>query len=242
MISHARIARARIARARIARAQIARAQIARALTPLAPTAGAPIAGARIVAALAACLVSLTAVAQTAPPTRVRGTITAVDAHMMTVKARNGQTLEIRLNDPLTVSAVKNVDPASIGAGTYVGVATRPGPNGSLTAIEVLVFPEATRGAGEGHYNWDLEPGSMMTNGSVSGEVNAASGHDLSITYKGGSNTVTVPPNTPVVTFIPAERADLKAGATVFLGAAKNPEGQLTASRVTVSKDGVAPPM
>lgn len=204
--------------------------------------------ARIMAvAVAACLfgvgaLGIGALAQNAPPTRVRGTITAIDTQTMTVNGRDGQKLEIRLNDPLTVSTVKKVELASIGAGSYVGVATRPGPGGSLQAIEVLVFPEAMRGTGEGHFGWDLEPGSMMTNGTVSGVVQAASGRELGITFKGGSNTVHVPPEAPVVTIAPAERADLKPGATVFLSATKNAEGQLAAGRVTVSKEGVAPPM
>jgi hypothetical protein len=45
-----------------------------------------------------------------------------------------------------------------------------------------------------------------------------------------------------VTFAPAERADLKPGAKVFFSATKNPEGKLATGRVTVEKDGVAPPM
>ena len=105
-----------------------------------------------------------------------------------------------------------------------------------------MFPEAMRGRGEGHYGWDLEPGSMMTNGTVKGAVSAASGRELSIGYKDAANTIYVPPEAPVVTFAPAERADLKPGATVFLAATKTAEGKLTADRVTVSKDGVAPPM
>ena len=39
-----------------------------------------------------------------------------------------------------------------------------------------------------------------------------------------------------------ERADLKPGAKVFFSATKNAEGKLAAGRVTVEKDGVAPPM
>jgi len=110
------------------------------------------------------------------------------------------------------------------------------------AIEVLVFPEAMRGAGEGHYAWDLEPGSMMTNGTVKGAVTAASGRELTVAYKESSKTITVPEGAPVVTFAPAERADLKPGAPVFFSATKNAEGALTAGRITVGKDGVAPPM
>jgi hypothetical protein len=112
----------------------------------------------------------------------------------------------------------------------------------MQALEVLVFPEAMRGASEGHFAWDLEPGSMMTNGTVSGAVEAKSGRELTVNFKGGSKSVQVPPNTPVVTLAPAERADLKPGAPVFFSATRTGEGQLVTSRVTVGRDGVAPPM
>jgi hypothetical protein len=195
------------------------------------------------AALATCLFAITAVAQqTAPPTRIRGSIAAIDGPTMTVATREGPKVAIMLNDPLTVSTVKKVDLASITPNTYVGIASKAGANGELTALEVLVFPEAMRGAGEGHYAWDLQPGSMMTNGTVTGNVEAVSGRELSLSFKGNSNKIVVPPNTPIVTFAPAERADLKPGAPVMFGATKNADGKLTASRVTVGKDGVAPPM
>jgi len=196
----------------------------------------------ILAALAAGLLSLPAWAQTAPPQRIRGTITAVHGNMLMVDSRDGQKLEITLNDPLTVATVKKVDLASVGQGAFIGTATRPAAGGKLVAIEVLVFPEAMRGTGEGHYAWDLEPGSMMTNATVSGVVSGNDGHELSLTFKGDSNKVIVPPNVPVVTFAPATKEDLKPGAKVFLGATRNADGKLTAGRVTVEKDGVAPPM
>jgi hypothetical protein len=34
------------------------------------------------------------------------------------------------------------------------------------AIEVLIFPPAMKGTGEGSYPWDLKPKSTMTNGTV----------------------------------------------------------------------------
>jgi hypothetical protein len=56
-----------------------------------------------------------------------------------------------------------------------------------------------RGAGEGHHPWDLEPGSMMTNGTVNGTVEATSGREPSLSFKGGSNKIVVPPSAPIVT-------------------------------------------
>ncbi len=181
-------------------------------------------------------------APAAPPTRVRGTIAALDGNTLTVNSRDGQKMEITLTEPLAVLTVKKVELSTIAAGSYIGTATRTGADGKLTALEVLVFPEAMRGAGEGHYGWDLEPGSMMTNGTVKGAVTAAAGRELSIGFKDSANTVYVPPGVPVVTFAPAERADLKPGAPLFVAAAKSAEGKLTAGRVIVGKDGVAPPM
>jgi hypothetical protein len=189
--------------------------------------------------------AVSAVAQTtpaAPPTRVRGTIASLEGNTLTVKSRDGTNVEIMLGDPLTVASVKKVELSAIEPGSYIGTATRTGADGKLTAIEVLVFPEAMRGAGEGHYPWDLEPGSMMTNGTVKGAMTAASGRELTIGFKDSSNTVYVPPSAIIVTFAPATKDDLKAGAPVFLAATKNAEGKWTAGRVTVGKDGVAPPM
>jgi hypothetical protein len=191
---------------------------------------------------AAVLVSTSAIAQTVPPTRVRGTVVTLDGNTLTVNSRDGQKLEIALKDGFAVASVKKVELSSIEPNSFIGTATRAGADGKLTAIEVLVFPEAMRGTGEGFYPWDLEPGSMMTNGTVKGAVTAASGRELTIGFKDSSNTVFVPPSAPVVTFAPATRDDLKPGAPVFVVATKDAEGKLAAARVTVGKDGVAPPM
>jgi hypothetical protein len=96
----------------------------------------------LVTALLAGAVVRTTSAQTAPPTRVRGTITAVEGNAMTVNSRDGSKLEVTLNEPLTVANVKKIDLASIEPNTYLGIATRTGADGKLTALEVHVLPEA----------------------------------------------------------------------------------------------------
>ena len=162
--------------------------------------------------------------------------------MLTVNARDGSKLEVALTDPLTVRTLKRVSLASIQDGAYLGVASREGPNGTRIALEVLVFPEAMRGAGAGHYGWDLQPGSMMTNAPVTGVASQKSGRDLTLTYATGSVTIHVPPTAPVVTFVPATAADLKAGRKVFFGAKKDADGHLSTAAVTVGTHGVNPPM
>ena len=127
--------------------------------------------------------------------------------------------------------MKNIKLADIKPGSFVGTAATTGTDGKLTATEVLVFPEAARGTGEGHYAWDLGPNSSMTNANVDSVVQGTSGRDLKLSYKGGNNSVTVPENVPVVTFAPAARTDLTAGKKVFVVASPVNGTQFVAQRV-----------
>ena len=100
-----------------------------------------------------------------------------------------------------------------------------------------------RGTGEGHYPWDVQPRSTMTNATVSSEVKSADGRRLTLSYKGGEKTVDLPADAPIVSFGPAERSDLKPGASVFIPSTqRQPDGELQATRVVVGKNGVVPPM
>lgn len=181
-------------------------------------------------------------AQTSPPTRIRGAIGEVQGSVMTVQTREHQMADVILDGNLAVASVRKVALSSINPDTYVGIASRKTSSGSLEAIEVLVFPDNLRGTGEGQYPWDLEPGSMMTNATVGGIVQSRDGRDVTLNYKGWSQTIHVPASAPVVTLVPAAREDLKPGAPVFLSARPGDDGRLHAARVIVGKDGVAPPM
>jgi len=93
----------------------------------------------------------------------------------------------------------------------------------------LIFPEAMRGTGEGHYPWDLQPKSTMTNANVEQVVTGVDGHTLTVKYKDGDKKIIVPPDVPIVTFAPGDKADLKPGTKIFIGASKKlPDGTLQA--------------
>jgi len=177
-----------------------------------------------------------------PPSRIRGEVVSLSGDTLVVKRASGGNVDIEFKADVPVGAVKNVKLEDVKAGQYVGAATLPDADGKLVAKEVLVFPEAMRGSGEGHYDWDLLPGSSMTNANVDTVVSANSGRELKLSYKGGSKTVTVPADAPVVTFTGATRADVVQGKRVFVIAKAAAPGQYVAQRVVVEKDGVAPPM
>ena len=186
--------------------------------------------------------SAAAMAQPAPQSHIRGTIQTVGENSLTIATRDGQTVTVALKQPLTVATVKRLDISAIRSGTFIGTAARPGPNGKLVAMEVVVFPESLRGTGEGNYAWDLAPGASMVNANISALVKNSAGRDLTLSYKGGSTKVVVPPNVPIVEPVPAQRADLKPGAPVFFTPTRAADGSLSTARVIVGKDGVAPPM
>jgi len=191
------------------------------------------------------LLALPAAAQNPPegtPTRIRGSVEKLDGQTLTVKSREGAQLTIALAPNFTVSAVVKRSLGDIKAGDFVGAASTKGTDGKLHALEVLIFPEAMRGTGEGERPWDLTPDSLMTNATVSGITSAPQGQALKVTYKGGESEIIVAPNTPIVTFAPGDASLLKPGAAIITAATKKPDGTLSASRVTAEKDGVRPPM
>ena len=187
--------------------------------------------------------TICAVAQKAPiPSRVRGEITAVDGDMLTVKSRSGEDVKLHMAADMRVVGITKISLGDIKVGSFIGTTTVPGPDGMPTALEVHVFPESMRGTGEGSRPFDLKPNSTMTNATVSESVVGNDGHTILVKYKDGEKKVLVTPETPVVTYVPADKSDLKPGAKVIAFIKQLPDGSFEASRVSVGRDGLTPPM
>ena len=187
-------------------------------------------------------VSTVAAAQTAPPTRVRGEVAGLDGNMLIVKSREGNPVMIKLADNWAAALVSPVPASAIKKGSFVGIAAKPQTDGSLQALEVLVLPEAMRGTGEGHYAWDLQPESSMTNGNIDATVVKGGTRKLKLSYKGGTQDILVSKEAAIVTLGPGDRKLVVPGAFVLVFATKGADGMLTAGRVAVGKDGAQPPM
>jgi hypothetical protein len=187
--------------------------------------------------------SLYAIAQQPPsPSRVRGTIESVDGDVLSVKSRSGVDVKLHMTDDLRVVGITKISLSDIKVGSFIGTTTVPGPDGMPTAVEVHVFPENMRGTGEGSRPYDLRPNSTMTNATVAESVAGNDGHTLLVKYKDGEKKVVVTPETPVVTYVPADKSDLKAGAKVIAFTKKLPDGSFETNRVSVGRDGLTPPM
>jgi len=194
--------------------------------------------------------------------RIRGDVVAVHGKDLDVKTSAGQMVTVRMADNVRVSARSAASPDALASGAFIGTTAVEQPDGTLKAVEVHVFPESMRGTGEGHRPMDTEPGSTMTNATVT-DVTAApksaprstmtnatvanvapggSARKLTLQYKGGEKTVVVGDGVPVVMVEAGDPSMLVPGAHIVVTAAKQLDGALTTDRISVGKNGIVPPI
>lgn len=191
---------------------------------------------------AALLISL-ASASAQQPARVRGTIEKVDGNTLTVKSREGASVTVKLKDGAVITGVDKAVLGDIKQNSFIGITAMPQSDGTQRAIEVHIFPESRRGAGEGYRPWDLVPNSTMTNANVEQLVTQVEGPLLTMKYKDGEKKIAVPNNAVIVQFVNGDRSDLKPGAKIFVAAGtKLPSGEIETTGVNVGKNGLTPPM
>lgn len=202
-----------------------------------------------------------------PAQRISGEVVSLEGVSLQIKANDGQPMTVTLADNLRLSARSIAQPGKLVPGAYVGTTAVPRPDGTLTALEVHVFPESMRGTGEGHRPTDSAPGGTMTNATIRGIAGGERGRDdkaggtgtmtdapiaqlrddvhgrrMTLAYKGGEKVVVVPDDTPIVMVEVADRSLLVPGAHVVAYVTRQPDGTLTAERLTVGKNGFTPPM
>jgi hypothetical protein len=195
--------------------------------------------------------SSTAMASSDTSTMVRGTVTTASPTQIVVATPTGN-VTVAVTQPLQVYSRQPATLADVKDNVFIGVTTVKQPDGSEKATEIHIFPEELRGLGEGSRMMNAgsagNPGNRMTNGAVSesrmtngtaasrmsnGNVTNASGSTLEVQYAGGSQKVTVPPNTPV-TQIKATPKQLATGDRVAVQAKKNADGSLSTNRVMLA--------
>ena len=199
---------------------------------------------RIALAAAFVFAVAPALAQNAAVATARATVQTVsaDGATLNVHTRAGEDQTIHLSPKTRFVLVVPATLADVKPGSFIGVAALPGEGNELKAMEVHIFPEAMRGTGEGYRPFDLAPKSSMTNGNISARVDGTTGPKLTVTYKGGEQTIVVDPKTPILAFEPGAQAELKPGAAIIARGPKKDDGSIDAAFVLVGKDGLVPPL
>jgi hypothetical protein len=201
----------------------------------------------------------TSTAAFAAPERVRGTVKSISDTTLVVRTPSGTDETVYLTGTTGYLTVAKSNLDHIDLGGYIGVATKSSGDKPV-ALGVLVFPPAMKGAAEGHFDWDSIPDttlsgrattasamtngtvkaatsaktvtSTMTNGTVSSAGASGGAKQVTVTYQGGEQVVTVPPTAPVVTVVPGGKSDVTVGKAVFINAVRQ-DGQLSAGAVFV---------
>jgi hypothetical protein len=184
-------------------------------------------------------------------TPVRGTLASVSDSALTVTTSAGD-VSIAVQQPLHVFARASAKLSEVTPSSFVGVTSVAQPDGSQRATEIHIFPEELRGTGEGSYLMTPPSGadssakkSTMTNGTVAGPksggaprmtngtiANQKTG-TITVNYRGGSQTITVPPNVSVTELAPVSSKLSKGTRVVVLGL-KQPDGTMKASNLVVA--------
>jgi hypothetical protein len=153
------------------------------------------------------LVACAAVAQA--PQRVRGLITASDGNGFTV---DGKT-QVRLGEKTEIVFAQPIALADLKPGDFLGVTSARHGGGQLIAYEVRRFPKPVN---PGHRPFDGRDDQTLTNATVEAMMQSANGRELTMTYAGGTQKITVPPDASVSTLVPGQRSQLVPGAPVNL--------------------------
>jgi hypothetical protein len=227
---------------------------------------------RIITVSIAAAAAFSATAIAAPtPLRLRGTITAVNADSLTIKTNSGKTEQVMIGGDTHYLKVEKSSLSMVDKNTYIGTATKTVGN-KMIALEVVIFPNAMRGTGDGHYAWDALPDTThsggikakttMTNGNVAAVSNGMPTRKVSSTMTNGNVAAATSANGDkrlTVTYKGGQKTILVPPSAPIVkfapgmksdavtGAhvfikASESDGKTTAAAVAIGVDGVTPPM
>jgi hypothetical protein len=156
-----------------------------------------------------------------------------------VHTKDGKDVTVSLKDKYAALAVVKSSMDEIKEGTFIDTATEPQPDGSLRAVEVVVFPETLRGFAELSLGPWAEKHDDQRDHCSKGPKSGRGNRRRNL--QGRRRKITIPSNIPIVGLLPSEHGDIEPGAHVFVPTEKQPDGTLLAGAVLFGK-GVVPPM
>jgi hypothetical protein len=170
----------------------------------------------------------TANAQTA--TRVTGTIEKLTGNVLSVKAADGKSTDVQIDEKAEILLMQPIKLADIKQGDFLAVTSIKREDGVLTAFEVRRFPKPLN---PGHGPFQGSSTQTMTNATVATMVESTTGRELTMAYEGGSQKIMISEKAAISTLVPVDLSQLKPGASVSMNAT-NTDGKLLTRRVQVS--------
>jgi hypothetical protein len=172
---------------------------------------------------------------TAPATVVReGTIERVAGDGITVATTGAAPTQVKISAITFVVARQRATLETIKPGDYVGVDATRGPDGTLVAVAIHIFPpEYKDRVRMGQF--PMTSGDVMTNAQVMESVVKVENRTLFLKYQDGAAAISVPPAAEVQRQTLIRLGDLHPGMHVVVRGAANPDGSIAASSISVDR-------
>jgi len=181
-----------------------------------------------------------AAAQVQPP--IRGDITKVQGDEVTIKSPDGKDYQLTLAPDVRVQAVVPMKVEDIKPGDFLSITAEPvgGDKHHLKGLGIGIFPPGNK-PNPGQRPWNKTATSLMTNADVTASVVKAGTGELTVSAKGETYKLDMPPGTPVTTNKPGSKDLIKVGASAFVGGPMMKDGKLIAPTMNIGTQGARPP-
>jgi hypothetical protein len=182
-------------------------------------------------ALTVGMVALTSLVGAQTTTAVRGVVSTFDGKAMAVKSIDGKPVNVQVDEKTEIVFTQPIQISEIKSGDFLAITSDKRADGSLLAFEIRRFPKPSN---PGHRPFGGNSDQTMTNATVSAIVQSSSNREITVTYEGGAQKITVPENASISMLVPGNRSQLVPNATVFATAVQADGGNLVARRIQVS--------
>ena len=192
------------------------------------------------------------------PSRIHGSIKSFDGQYLTVKADSGQSVVVGVQPATHIVHSRRIALTDLKSGDPVGTLALIGADTKLRAQAIRVFSSAMHSPGEGQYPLESNPSRMVTNGTVAAVASTPSGGTLTLNFHGaatqGANACTghaapggwgctgtaelmIARGVPIIAMSDGDTTLLLPGAIVSVLTSADATSLLTASSITVERDG-----
>ena len=177
------------------------------------------------------MIVLTSIAGAQTPTPVRGIVGTFDGKVISVKSGDGKIVNVQIGEKTEIVFTQPIKITEIKSGDFLAITSDKRDDGSLLAFEIRRFPKPSN---PGHRPFSGRSDQTMTNATVSAIVQSSNNREITVTYEGGSQKITVPENASISMLVPGNRSQLVPNARVFATTIPTEEGNLVARRIQVS--------
>ena len=167
-------------------------------------------------------------------TSLDGTISAIKGETITLTTSDNLTKTVSLGPNTLVLRRQAAALGDIKSGDALGVASRRGSDGNLTAISINIFsPDLYKVVRKGEF--PMSTGDTMTNAQVTNYAKAVDGRTLTMTYAEGTSRIAVPDSTQIHRLVTVKAPDLAVGLHITVRGTLKPDGTVAAQSISFDK-------